>query len=132
MSNPTLDELAQTEVKPVPRAEGVARTEGGKFMKGHSGNPMGRPVGSKNRHTELREAIELELLEMLQTQSVSILDVAMKRALEGNDAMLKLLLDKVLGSRRSEDQERSKSTPQININISKTDSGDTFIEGEKV
>lgn len=123
--NPTLADL-ESELKPVPR------TEDGKFVKGHSGNPAGRPLGSKNRHTEIREAIELELLAMLQTKSAPILDVAMQRALDGNDAMLKLLLDKVLGSRRSEDQERSKSTPQININISKTDSGDTFIEGEKV
>ena len=41
----------------------TARDAGGKFIQGVSGNPLGRPVGSKNRATVLREKIDVALLD---------------------------------------------------------------------
>ncbi|CAI8176936.1 MAG: Uncharacterised protein [Marinobacterium sp. xm-d-530] len=65
-----------------------------KFKAGQSGNPNGRPKGSKNRHTELREALKEDLPELLVTLK--------ERALAGDMAAMRLLLDRVMPSKKQE------------------------------
>lgn len=65
-----------------------------KFQPGISGNPTGRPRGVKDRRTAYAETIESmvpSLLEMLQN-----------KALGGDMAAIKLLLDRVLPVRKAE------------------------------
>ena len=66
-------------------AEGLQR----KLEKGTSGNPSGRPVGSRNRKTLLLE-------QMLDGRAEKILEKAMELAEGGNPQALRLCLDRIL------------------------------------
>jgi hypothetical protein len=65
-----------------------------KFVAGQSGNPNGRPKGSKNRSTKLREALLDELPELLATLK--------ERALAGDMAAMRLLLERVMPPKKQE------------------------------
>ena len=60
----------------------------GHWKKGTSGNPSGRPTGSRNRKT-------LFLEQMLDGQAETILEKAMELAKEGNPHALRLCLDRM-------------------------------------
>lgn len=59
-----------------------------KYRRGQSGNPAGRPVGSKNQVTRLREAIATDLPEIIAS--------LVNEAKTGNVAAAGLLLDRCL------------------------------------
>ena len=65
-----------------------------KFKAGQSGNPNGRPKGSKNRYTELREALKDDLPDLLATLK--------ELALAGDMAAMRLLLERVMPSKKQE------------------------------
>src|SRR3990167_11176557 len=58
------------------------------FEKGQSGNPSGRPKGSTDRRRLFREMIEPHREDLINT--------AVDMAKKGNEAMIKLLLDRLL------------------------------------
>jgi uncharacterized protein DUF5681 len=58
------------------------------FKSGRSGNPSGRPKGIKDRRTLFRDMVEPSCPQLVQK--------AVDMALEGNEQMLKLLLDRML------------------------------------
>jgi hypothetical protein len=58
------------------------------FQPGQSGNPAGRPRGARNRATLLAEA-------MLEGEAEEIMRVAIKKAREGDPAVLRLCLDRM-------------------------------------
>jgi hypothetical protein len=58
------------------------------FKSGQSGNPKGRPTGTKDRRTLFRDMVEPSCPQLVQK--------AVDMALEGNEQMLKLLLDRLL------------------------------------
>lgn len=64
------------------------RASGGRFAKGASGNPKGRPQGSRNKSTQLLEALEADFDRQA--------DNLCKLALAGNPTALKLLWERVL------------------------------------
>jgi len=65
----------------------------GQWTKGISGNPAGRPTGSRNRSTVLME-------ELLEGQSEVLISMLINLALSGNVAALRLCLDRLLPVRR--------------------------------
>jgi hypothetical protein len=64
------------------------------FQKGQSGNPAGRPPGSRNKTTMLAE-------QMMDGETESIVRVVIDRAKAGDPAAMKLCLERLL-PRRSE------------------------------
>lgn len=79
---------AQTADKTGPKK---AKPRGKPFPKGTSGNPKGRPEGSRNRVSVLMDGI-------LQGQAEALLQKAIDDALGGDSAVMKTLLDKLMPS----------------------------------
>ena len=65
--------------------KGIAVT---KFVRGQSGNPAGRPVGSKNKCTQFRELLENDL--------PALVSVLRDKALEGDMHAMRLLLERLV------------------------------------
>jgi hypothetical protein len=73
---------------------GRRRQAGGRpFAKGQSGNPAGRPKGSKNKSTLAAEAL-------LEGEAEALTRKAVELAMAGNALALKLCLDRVYAPRR--------------------------------
>ena len=64
-------------------------TNKGRFVEGKSGNPSGRPIGSRNRTTLLLEAL-------LDGEAEAIVRKIVEKAKEGNLHALQMCLDRVL------------------------------------
>lgn len=66
------------------------------FTKGKSGNPSGRPKGAQDRRTLFRS--------MIEPQSAELVSKAISMALNGNEQMLKLLLERILPAKPGWDE----------------------------
>lgn len=82
-------------VEPVKIREESSRHEGsGRWLKGYSGNPAGRPKGALNKDSAARE--------MIFAQAGDIVRKALKEALSGNQALLSQLLGIVVAPAKSQ------------------------------
>ncbi len=61
----------------------------GRFTKGQSGNPRGRPTGSRNKAT-------LAAVALLEGEAQSLTRQAIKQALEGDTTALRLCLERLV------------------------------------
>ena len=59
-----------------------------KFLKGCSGNPAGRPLGSKNKCTQFRELLEDDL--------PALVSVLRDKALDGDMNAMRLVLERLV------------------------------------
>lgn len=104
------------------------------FKPGQSGNPNGRPKGSKNRSTVIKQAIEGDMLDRLEKDAVAILEKTIDMAKKGDRTCIKILMDRLLPARRAEENNKEKGSGAVSITInSLTDSGKkttTTIEGD--
>jgi len=91
------------------------RNEDGTFKGGISGNPNGRPLGSKNKITLLRQSLELQLREQAAPDMAGVMKKAIEMALDGDRTMIKLLLEQHLAKAHSDEIGKSTERPQINI-----------------
>jgi hypothetical protein len=65
------------------------KTNKGRFVKGTSGNPSGRPTGSRNQSTLLMESL-------LQGEAAQLTRKAMELAMDGDTQALRLCLDRLM------------------------------------
>lgn len=68
-----------------------------KFQQGKSGNPKGKPRGAKSRYTKYREALDRDMLKLLQKTK--------QAALAGDMTAMRLLLEPHLAT--SEEHRRA-------------------------
>lgn len=61
------------------------------FKKGKSGNPSGRPPGIEDRRTRFRR--------MVETRAPELIDKAVEKALDSDQQMVRLLLERLLPAR---------------------------------
>jgi hypothetical protein len=71
----------------------VERNAEGQFVKGRSGNPAGRVPGTRNRATVLAE-------QLFDGACGALANKAVAMALEGDAAVLKLCIGRIIGPRR--------------------------------
>lgn len=91
------------------------RGEDGKFKKGVSGNPKGRPKGVKNRITLLKQSLEHQLRNEASEHMSDVLATAIELAKSGDRQMIKLLLDAHLSKPTSNDDEKAAEKVSISI-----------------
>lgn len=88
-----------------------------KFKPGESGNPDGRPKGSKNKITLLKESMELVLREEASPDDLkSVMREALNLALQGDRSMIKLILELHMSKGTSKDENRATEKVEINVN----------------
>ena len=71
------------------KPENSGRKQDGKFTKGASGNPAGKPKGTKHKST-------MAALMLLSGEAEALTRVAIDKALEGDLTALKLCLDRII------------------------------------
>lgn len=88
---------------------GSAATDGGLFPKGKSGNPAGRPKGSKNLSTRLKNDMELAVRQAISVADViEVWNEVVKAAKDGSRQAQKLVLDYTLTKPRDADDDEDK------------------------
>jgi hypothetical protein len=74
------------------------RSEIGQFVSGQSGNPAGRPKGSRNRATVLAE-------QLFDGAADALANKAVEMALDGDTVALRLVLGRIIAPRRHRPSE---------------------------
>lgn len=80
-----------------------------KFTKGQSGNPSGRPKGACGRHTAFRELVGDSLDELAA--------VLISKALDGDMAAMRLLLERAVPKVQSEMNSGLVDLPPVKIEL---------------
>ena len=85
----------QAEQEEQGAAKAAARRDAeGRFRKGMSGNPAGRPRGSRNRATLMAQ-------EMLDANAAILISKIIERAIAGDPVALRFCLARILAPRRA-------------------------------
>jgi hypothetical protein len=107
----------------------MTRDEQGRFVKGYSGNPRGRPKGAKERATLVREYIEEALMNDLASDARDILVKAVALAKDGEKDMIRLLLGDMIRPARMPDADPSAGGKNGKFELSIQISNNTKEEG---
>jgi hypothetical protein len=109
----------------------LVRTVDGRFVKGQSGNPAGRPKGSKNTITIQKLLVE-EAFRAAESDAIAeVLQRIVQQALDGDKASQKLVWEASVSKQALAEDKQGGSKQQITVhtmNVSK----DNIIEGEIV
>jgi len=110
------DDTAKTpEVPEVPKPL-VSRDDKGRFPAGVSGNPGRRSKGTKHAITLARLLLAEQLREALTDKGPKLMHKAIRMALKGDDKIMRVLLDKMLATPRTDDTDASEDR-DINVVI---------------
>lgn len=84
----------------------------------NASKPLGRPKGSKNKLTLLREAVLEKAEEMVLDDWEEVVRTTLDLAKAGDTTCMKILWDRVIPSKRAVDPDAKDKNPDIVINIS--------------
>ena len=107
-----------------------ARDADGKFLPNTSGNPSGRPPGTKNKSVALKRALEEKLTERLDKDAMAILNKAISMAKAGDKTMIKLLLENLLVPLKLEDNKASSGLGNIQIIVNPMQQQERVIDAQ--
>jgi hypothetical protein len=94
----------------------LSKKSTGLWQPGQSGNPVGRPKGSRNRISAQKLAIEEALRDQLNMEMPEILLKAIELAKDGDRAMIKLLVEMTMSKpQATEDQDAGKERVKVTI-----------------
>ena len=120
----------EQQAQPVVRDDSAPQGDGagplvrdnttGRFLKGVSGNPNGRPKGSKNKVTMLKLMVEEAVREDNADKMLQVANLIVNQALEGDKDSQKLVWASIMSKSAADNSVAGKESVQINI--STTDS----------
>ena len=93
----------------------LVRNKEGQFVKGVSGNPAGRPKGSKNKITFLKLATEEAWRERNQDRLDTVLDMILDAALDGDKAARKMIFDALISKAAHSEDKSGGNKQQITV-----------------
>jgi hypothetical protein len=93
------------------------RDDGGRFPKGTSGNPAGRPPGRRNEIRAIQEELELAVRSHAKPEKIKkVVEKVFNKAINGNMAAAKLVFDYFL-SKVTPTEEQAGGTGSIRVVI---------------
>jgi len=114
----------------------VIRENNGRFVKGKSGNPKGRPLGAKNRITKAKQELEALLREdIVRPKDIrDVWNALLDEAKAGNVSAAKIILDKTISQATGSDDEVKEGggfTIKVkNLTIAGAEPEEAPLEGE--
>ncbi len=93
----------------------LERTPSGQFPKGVSGNPMGRPKGSKNKVTLMKLMAEEAVRTGSTDDMIEVAKLVIQQALNGDEKSQKLVWDAVMSKSSSDDKTQASEKVTIQI-----------------
>ena len=107
----------------------LVRGKGGRFTKGKSGNPAGRPKGSKNVVTVQKLMVEEAFRASSGVDMSKVLALVVMQALEGDKASQKLIWDANMSKQTVAEDKSAGNKQEIKVRTMNVMRGD-IIEGE--
>lgn len=107
----------------------VVKKEGNKFPKGVSGNPAGRPKGSKNKVTLLRLMAEEAVRDRNLARMQEVAELIIEQALEGDRPSQKLVWASIISNSNTSEQTQAKEKFEINVNAMVAASPEKLVDG---
>jgi hypothetical protein len=107
-----------------PMAGELVRNAEGQFVEGTSGNPLGRPKGSKNRITLLKMQSEEAWRDRNMARLDTVLDLILQDALDGDKAARKMIFDAVISKANVQEDKSAGQKQEITVHRMNVNQGD--------
>ena len=120
----TLNSLVKR--KPSNTKGNVKNLTATKWKPGQSGNPNGRPKGSKNKLTILREAVLANAENIVLENWEELVQCTVALAKAGDPTALKILWDRVIPAKRAIEEKSKEDKLNITINVNGMEVGEIF------
>lgn len=102
----------------------LVRNAEGQYVEGVSGNPRGRPKGSKNRITLLKMQTEEAWRDRNTERLDIVLDMILQDALDGDKAARKMIFDAVISKANVQEDKSAGQKQEITVHRMVVNKGD--------
>ncbi len=109
----------------------LVRSSNGQFVAGQSGNPKGRPKGSKNKISELKLLTEQAVRSGNLEDMISVCQQIIGKALDGDSRAEKMVWDAMMSKASQTEDKTAGKKQKIEVGVMNvTQESPSIIEGE--